>query len=85
MTVRERLDKARRTNDKRDRTDRRNGFSAPNDGPADMALRTAMCAIECGLQMEDLDCVAEGYEMLVDLHLKMTGKRYDPARAAKAA
>lgn len=80
MTVRERLDKARLTNERRDRIERGVGFAAPNDGPADQTLRTAMCAIQCGLEQEDLDCVAEGYEMLVDLHMKLTGKRYDPAR-----
>lgn len=82
MTPRQRIDKARKTNDHRDKGDRAAGFAPPNFGPVDMTLRTAMCAIWAGLGIEDWDCVAEGYEILVDLHLKMTGEQYDPARMA---
>ncbi len=81
MTPRERIDKARNTNNARDYLERDAGFAPPDTGPLDLTLRTIMCAVHAGLVLEDLDCVAEAYEMLIDLHMKMTGIRFDPARS----
>lgn len=82
MTPRERIDNARKTNDRRDRLDRKVGFADPGLCPEDLMLRTIMSAIWAGLESDDWDCVAEGYEMAVDLHLRMTGKRFDIGRHA---
>lgn len=80
MTPRERIDKARKTNNRRDEAERGVGWTPPGDCAPDFLLRTIMSAIDAGLQSEDWDCVAEAYEMAIDLHLKMKGMRYDPAR-----
>lgn len=56
---------ARRTNAERDNADRAAGFAAPVDGgDLSMQLRTVLCALECGIEIEDWDSVAEGYAML---------------------
>ena len=73
------VDKARTTNWERDRIDRANGFGVPGDGGHDDLLRTAMSALEAGMREENWEAVAEGYEMLADLHRRMTGKLYNPA------
>lgn len=83
--VRRLVDKARKTNDRRDAIERKAGFGVPGDIGDDDLIRTAMLAILSGMQgggrhAGDWDCIAEGYEFLVDLHFRMTGKRYDPAR-----
>ena len=76
------VDMARATNRKRDRIDRKAGFGAPGDGGHDDLIRTAMCAIEAGMREESWEPVAEGYEMLADLHHRLTGKMYNPAASA---
>jgi hypothetical protein len=70
------LDRAHRVNRERDGTDRDSGFAAPADGRPDELLRTAYCAIECGLQTVDFRAVAQGLDMLEDLHFMLTGRLY---------
>lgn len=75
------LKKARATNARRSADEREVGFKAPEDCDPDLLLRTAMDAIYCGLAADDMDAVAEGYEMLDTLHVIMKGVRrnYDGA------
>lgn len=70
------------TNEVRGAQDHRMGFAAPEDGPADMTVRTIMEAVYAGLVTEDWAIIAEGYVMLGDLHRMMTGVGYTPERAA---
>ena len=70
--------KARETNRKNSVIDRRHGFGVPEDGPQDVLVRTIMAAIWCGLTTEDWNAVAEGYCLLSDLHMLMTGVGYAP-------
>jgi hypothetical protein len=58
------LAKARKTNARRDASDRKRGFAAPEDCPPFVFFKTAMSAIETGISASDWDCVAEGYVML---------------------
>lgn len=60
--------KAVKTNAGRDAIDRKSGFAPPSVGPLDLRLRTAMSAIYCGISTNDMDCIAEGYAMLMDIH-----------------
>lgn len=67
-----RLQKARRTNMKRDASDTELGFATPaEDGPA-RHLATALEAIRAGGTREDWDCVAEGVVMLEDLQRRLS-------------
>lgn len=66
--------KAAKTNARRDNLDTSAGFSPPKDCAPDVFLRTAMCAIHCGLSQNDFDCVAEGYAMLQTFHKMMVNK-----------
>jgi hypothetical protein len=68
------LDRAEKTNRRRDATEREAGFGAASDGEANEIVRTAICALECGLATEDWNCVAEAADMLE----KMSG--YHPWR-----
>lgn len=69
--------KARRTNAKRDQDEREVGFAAPSDCTPDLQLRTAMMAIQAGIEMDDWDCIAEAQAMLEHLHLVITGKKFE--------
>jgi hypothetical protein len=71
------VEKARETNARRSVLERAAGFAAPEQGPDDALLRTAMTAFHAGLEIADWDCVAEGYDMLCALHKRMTGIDYD--------
>lgn len=72
------VDTAARTNARRSADERKGGWGTPESGPDDGLLRTAMCAIHCGLETDDLAAVAEGLDMLRTLHTRMTGKLYSP-------
>jgi hypothetical protein len=58
------LARAAKTNLERDAMEREVGFGAPTDGGVAELLRTAICALECALKMEDWNCVAEATDML---------------------
>jgi hypothetical protein len=58
------LEQAREKNRQMDAMDRANGFAAPQDCPIWEQLRTAMAALEVGIQMYDNNYLAEGYAML---------------------
>lgn len=68
--------KARKTNKKRSADERRNGWASP-DISINSHIRTAMCAIGCGIACiarsphseADLACVAEGLAMLEEIEL----------------
>lgn len=62
---------ARVTNAVRDRMDRQNGFATPADGGAVDLIRTAMMAIEAGLNTKDPSCSAEAYVFLEDALKKL--------------
>lgn len=62
-----RLRQAEQTNRRRDNGERAAGFAAPPDGPMDTTVRTAICALHCGLVLEDWDCIAEGVAILGEL------------------
>ncbi len=72
------MDQARKHNDELDKVDHASGFSAPTDGHDAMddflLMRTAMCAIQCGLNTRDNAPVAEGLTMLQDLELRQRAK-----------
>ena len=72
--------KAEKTNRHRDRMDSKNGFSSPSDGPPDMTCRTIICALEAGLSTGDVNCIAEGLDMLVDYEstLRKDGGKFQP-------
>jgi hypothetical protein len=56
------LARAEATNRERDQID----GGAVVHSSIDELVRTAICAIECGIRMNDWDCVAEGLAMLAD-------------------
>ena len=58
------LAKARRTNAQRDAGERAHGFAVPGDAGVWQHLRMAMQALEAGIRIGDVDCLAEGYVML---------------------
>lgn len=64
MNYLELMEKARHANKERDDID--GGFARPDANPI-ILLRTAMSAIECGITLEDWNCVAEGQAMLEQL------------------
>lgn len=76
MDYQQLMKKARRTNAHRDKSDHETGFGAPGDTPLDSHLRNAISAIQCGIKVNDWDAVAEGQEMLIAIHERMTGQRY---------
>ena len=55
---------AAKRNRSRDATERSNGFAAPGDSGLLDLLRTADSALSCGLEINDMDAVAEGTAML---------------------
>jgi hypothetical protein len=61
--------RAAKTNLERDVMERASGLSAVSDTPQMAIVRTALCALEAGLRMQDWSCVAEATDMLA----KMTG------------
>ncbi len=72
------LEKAHRTNIKRDKIDNATGFASPGDMSADSQLRTAICAILSGvatglrgegLSGQSLSCIAEGVAMVQEVEL----------------
>lgn len=76
MNYNELMTKARKTNAKRDKDEREVGFMAASDGTPEDQLRTAMCAIQCGIVINDWECIAEAQAMLEHLHLVVTGTPY---------
>lgn len=63
---------ARMINAQRDKSDRRNGFATPGDGPIIEHIHTAMMAIEAGIKSGDWSAVAEGQAMLESVVQRMT-------------
>ena len=72
MNWEDRLQKAKRTNTKRDALDRGMGFATPSETELPIYLATALEAVKAGGKLEDWDFVAEGVVMLEELltHLK---------------
>lgn len=68
------MERARETNIERDTHDHHYGFASPSDIPPRFTLRTAMAAIECGISIDDWNCVAEGQAMLEQLEKMLNGK-----------
>jgi hypothetical protein len=64
ISARERLERAARTNLARDAVERQSGFTAPTDCGDTTLMRTAICALQAGLEEQDWDCVAEAADML---------------------
>ena len=58
---------AKNTNLRRDRIDRENGLAAPPDCSTEVAIRTAMDALKCGMRLDDWNCIAEGYAILAEI------------------
>lgn len=78
MKYNELMERARKTNAKRDKDERKAGFAANSVFAPDLQLRTAMSAIQAGIAVEDWNCIAEAQAMLEHLHLVVTGKPYVP-------
>lgn len=66
------VEKAVIRNAQREKSDVANGFPPESSLPIDVRLRTVMCSLLAGLHNEDMDCVAEGYALLMDIHLTVT-------------
>lgn len=62
--------KARKTNALRDLSDMATGFGTPHTS-IELALRTAMSALVCGIETDDWNCVAEAFEMIQELESKV--------------
>lgn len=71
------MQKARETNLKRDKIDKRSGMLSPPDAPLDLHARISIEAIVTGLStlnggdQEAIDCIAKGLSMLQDIELKL--------------
>jgi hypothetical protein len=76
--ARQLLRAARVANRDRSRMEQAMGYATPEDGPADMLLRTCMCAFWCALVTEDWETVAEGYALLGELHQMVAGGPFTP-------
>jgi hypothetical protein len=59
------IQKAQKTNRRRDHCERGAGFATP-DSDRESLLRTVVSALEAGVRRKDWDCVAEGLVMLAD-------------------
>lgn len=66
------VEKAAIRNAKREKSDVANGFPAESSLPLDVRLRTVMCSLLAGLHNENMDFIAEGYALLMDIHLSVT-------------
>jgi len=80
--VSELLAKARKTNKERDASDHKAGFASPDITVQDH-VRTAMCAIGCGVSFisanknrEGATAIAEGLAMLEDAELLLRKKQH---------
>lgn len=78
MNYNELMQKARKTNAKRDQSEREAGFLANSNCSPAMQLRTAMMAIQAGITTNDWNCIAESQAMLEQLHFAVTGAQYKP-------
>ncbi len=58
------MERAGKTNGRRDRTDSSAGFAPPGRTLLDVHLKTVESAIEAGIRMDDRECLAEGLVML---------------------
>jgi hypothetical protein len=76
--VRELVDKAATTNQRRDEQEIAVGFQPPAGGDDAGLLRTAMCAFVAGMAAYDWNAVAEGYVMLRQLHHRAYKAYYNP-------
>jgi hypothetical protein len=56
--------KARQINAERSKMERKSGLAAPEDCDLCTLLRTVEQALEAGIKMRDVDCLAEGVDML---------------------
>lgn len=65
------MEKARRTNDQRDKDEREAGYASPDSGSFDNQLQTVMTAICCGIITEDWNAIAESQSMLEKIELKL--------------
>jgi predicted RNA-binding protein associated with RNAse of E/G family len=65
------VEKARKTNQQRDATERASGNAAPSDCPLDVELRTVLTALFVGLEQQNWSIIAEGIAMLQDTELKV--------------
>lgn len=90
--MKRRMQKARRTNERRDHIDNTAGFAAPDQCRLDVQLRTVMSAIAAGLDTlagipaeadisQMIDCFCEGLAMLEAVELTVRG----PGRATPNA
>ena len=52
--------------------ERATGYTSPANCPPEVELRTVEAALECAIQTNDWDCVAEGLVMLKDATRKVT-------------
>jgi hypothetical protein len=69
------MKKARRTNQERDWSERKSGWTAPGDGDLAEHLRDAICAIAAGLNSGDWPAVAEGLDMLQQAEVRARSLR----------
>ncbi len=65
------IEKARKTNAKRDEHDAKLGLLSPTNDTIEGQIRTAILAIYAGMEIQDWDCVAEAYVMLETLRTCM--------------
>lgn len=67
------MTEARKTNARRDKIDRANGFAPPCDCSMTVLIETVMGAIEAGITTDDWHPVAEGQAMLEVLLKRLQG------------
>jgi len=67
----DRIAVARRTNARRDRLDRDNGFAAPMDTPISVQVGTVMAALECAIRMQDWTVACEAFALAADLRAQL--------------
>ena len=61
------VEKAKKTNAKRDADDRKFGFAPPKECPIDVHISTALEAVKAGIITQDWGTVAEGWAILEEV------------------
>ena len=74
----DRVRSARRRNSERSRSEQGHGWASPESGPVVVHFATAVSALECALECEDWDVVAEAFCVLDDALTRLRGPRKPP-------
>ncbi len=68
--------KARKKLDQFRQIEKEKGFAAPEDCPVDIHLQTALDAIRCGIQIDDINNIVEGLLMGEDALERLRNNKY---------